>query len=424
MRPKPLSVGVLVEIDRTPEAGGHVKCWEHFAAAAAQIPEVDLTIYFLGDRERTIDLSANVRYVVLRPLLGTRQIPFLRQGAGDTDLAPHHPALARRLLRHDIMHATMFFSFGRTALRVGRATGKPVVFSLHTDIATFTRVYTGEVVRRCFGNGWISRLLLDGLAVDRRAAAGMDRGLIRNVTRCASVLVSKQEDFNRLNTLLPGHRLSFLRRGIDRHIFHPKRRDRDRLEATFGVPPERTVLLFVGRIDESKNVMTMAAAARLLAERGWDLHVLAIGAGSQREVVAELLGERGSLPGTMRQEDLPWIYASSDIFVFPSRSEVSPNVVLEARASGLPVVVADHNGGGRFVAKPGTCGVTVADNDPATWADAIERLLENAAGRRAMGHAAWCWVKAEEPTWEEVLVHDLLPVWRRTAADCGLRQAG
>ncbi len=94
------------------------------------------------------------------------------------------------------------------------------------------------------------------------------------------MLVSKQEDFDRLNALLPDGRLSFLRRGIDRQIFHPKRRD------------------------------------------------------------------RASLPGTMSQEDLPWIYASSDIFVFPSRSEVSPNVVLEARASGLPVVVADRNGGG------------------------------------------------------------------------------
>ncbi len=420
MGPVPLSVVVLVEIDRTLHAGGHVRCRERFAAvAAARSAELDLTVYFLGERERTIEVSDNVRYVILRPLLGTRRMPFIRQGAGDTDLAPYHPALARRLGRHDVVHATMFFSFGHTALRLGRTTGQPVVASLHTDLARFTLVYTEEIVRNCFGNGRTSRLLLDGLGAGRRAAAMMDRRLLRDLRRCDRVLVSKQEDLERLSGPIPDAKLSFLRRGIDRDIFHPDRHDRQRLLETFAIPPRRTVLLFVGRTDESKNVMTMARAARMLAERHRDLHVLAVGEGSERDAVGELLGARASLPGTLDQEDLPWIYASADIFVFPSRSEVSPNVVLEARACGLPVVVADRNGGGRFVARPGRCGVIVGDDEPATWADSIEPLLDDPRRRREMGRAARRWVEAEEPTWGEVLAEDLLPVWRRAAAEAG-----
>lgn len=50
----PLSVGVLVDLELTENAGGHVKCWQRIAEASLYLPDrVDLTVYFLGDREQT-----------------------------------------------------------------------------------------------------------------------------------------------------------------------------------------------------------------------------------------------------------------------------------------------------------------------------------------------------------------------------------
>jgi glycosyltransferase involved in cell wall biosynthesis len=148
--------------------------------------------------------------------------------------------------------------------------------------------------------------------------------------------------------------------------------------------------------------MVLAKAARRLLDQGQELHVLAIGDGEERAAMQALLGSHVTLPGNLDQSELGWIYASSDIFVFPSETEVSPNVVLEAKASGLPVVVAADHGGGQFIAESGRDGVIVAGQDPARWARAAE-------SRR--------WAETSWPSWLDVLREDLLPVWRAAAAE-------
>ena len=75
---------------------------------------------------------------------------------------------------------------------------------------------------------------------------------------------------------------------------------------------------------------------------------------------------------------------------------------------------AAAGGSGRFVVE-GETGLVVPDSEPASWARALHALLEDRATLRAMGHAARAWSLRHVPTWHEVLVDDLLPVWRQLA---------
>jgi glycosyltransferase involved in cell wall biosynthesis len=413
-RQRALNVAVLVTLERGPDAGGHVKCWERFGEAAAETPDtLNLTLHFLGPKERSEQPARNVRIVEHPARLGTRTFPFLNAGAGHTDLARYHPAVAPALAGADVVHATDFFSFGRTALKVAQQTGCGLVASIHTDVPLFTRIYAAEIFRNTLGP--LCRHLNDTWRLPDRIARRIERGIDRNLARCDRVLVSKQRDQVRLEALLPGGRVTFLRRGIDRARFSPTHRDRAWLQSAHGIPAERLVLMFAGRADASKNVMVAAEAAARLIREGRDLQLLVAGHGSALDGIRALLGARATLPGNVPQPLLARYLASADLFLFPSTTEVSPNVVLEAKASGLPVLVASAHGGGQFIAQNGVDGLILASADPGDWTEAARPLLLDADRRMAIGGAARRWAEQDWPSWRQVLEQDLLPAWRSTA---------
>src|SRR5262245_56977733 len=72
---RPLKVGALVDLVLSPEAGGHVKCWQRFAEAAVDFPDrLDLTVHFNGPEPRRIELSPSVRYQLLPPVFSTARL--------------------------------------------------------------------------------------------------------------------------------------------------------------------------------------------------------------------------------------------------------------------------------------------------------------------------------------------------------------
>jgi glycosyltransferase involved in cell wall biosynthesis len=410
-----LKVAVLVTLERGPDAGGHVKCWERFSEAAAEIPDaLDLALHFLGLEERSEQPARNVRIAEHPARLGTRKFRFLEAGAGHTDLARFHPVLARALAGADVVHATDFFSFGRTALTVARRSRCALTASIHTDVPLFTRIYAADIFRGMLGP--VGGHLNDTWHLPDRIARRIERGIDRNLMRCDRVLVSKQHDRARLAALLPEGRVSFLRRGIDRARFSPAHRDRAWLQAEHGIPPGRIVLMFAGRVDASKNVMVAAEAAARLIQEGHDLQLLVAGNGGSLDAIRTLLGGRATLPGNLPQPLLARYLASADLFLFPSTTEVSPNVVLEAKASGLPVLVASAHGGGQFIAQNGADGLVIESTKPEDWAEAARPLVLDAARRAAIGAAARLWAERDWPSWRQVLELDLLPIWESAAA--------
>jgi glycosyltransferase involved in cell wall biosynthesis len=411
---QPLRVAVLVTLERGPAAGGHVKSWERIAEVAAKRPDlIELDLHFLGPKHRIEATAPNVRFHAHRPTLGTRALMFLDQGAGHTDLAPIHPGIWAALKGSDVVHATDFFSFGKTAIAFAKRTGIGLAASVQTDVPRFTRIYAGGIIRRMFGPVIGSWLFVKLWRLPERIARSQQRSIDRRLAVCDRILLSKPEDRDRLANSAPNVRL--FRRGIDRSKFSPMHRDRSRLHQRFGIPADRTILVFAGRVDASKGAPLMAQATKRLIDQGLDVHALVVGNGHERGPIAALLGDRVTLPGNLPQVELAWIYASADVFVFPSTTEVSPNVVLEAKASGLPVVVAADHGGGQFVARSGEDGIVLSDMDAASWAKAIAPLVLDETHRAEIGRQARQWIEREWPDWGEVLERDLLAAWHEAA---------
>jgi putative membrane protein len=419
-----LRVGVLVDLHWTPNAGGHVKTWERLAAAAlASNDSLDLTVHFLGTRSATHVLGQHVRYRIHRPLFSTASLPFLSHIPDHTDLAPHNPMLTSRLLGYDVIHTTDgAFAAAQTAARVARWHGIPLTSSVHTTTPYYTRVFTAATIERLAGNGILRRLLLDRWGLAGGAEARMQRVVDQHHKSCAFVLASRADDHTRLAAMLGQERVGMLRRGIERALFHPARRDRLWLESAFGIARDRWVVISVGRLDRIKNVLVLAQAIRALVDGGAPVHLLCPGKGPDRAAVAALLGDRVTCPGVLPPDTLARAYASSDLCAQPAVIEELSNAVLEASSCGLPLLVGAQSGSARFVVD-GETGLVVRGAEPEHWARAIEALLVDPARRDAMGAAARAWSLAHVPSWEQVLAEDLLPIWRRAgvhaAADAG-----
>ncbi|HVV51673.1 MAG TPA: glycosyltransferase [Polyangia bacterium] len=412
--PSTLRVSVLVDLLHRPDAGGHVKAWEKLAAAAVGVAGLDLTVHFAGAVPALRRLGDNVRYRLHRPAFSTARLPFLSHVPDHTDLASHHAALARHLDDADLIHTTdAYFAYAQTAERIARRRGVALTNSVHTDTPRYTRLFAAQTIERLFGRARVARFVAEGLAVPGRLEARMRRRLLRHQRLCAAALVSRREELAPLAQALDPARVSLLRRGIDRDLFSPARRDRRWLEATFGVLPEHLVVLFVGRVDRGKNVQTLAEALDALLRAGRPFHLFCAGDGADRASIATRLGPSASCPGALPPAELARVYASADVVAHPSEIEESSNVVLEALASGRALVTSAAVARGAVT--DGETGL-VAGATPEAWAAALDRLERDPALRERLGAAGRRWAETAVPTWREVLEQDLLPVWRRARA--------
>jgi glycosyltransferase involved in cell wall biosynthesis len=173
------------------------------------------------------------------------------------------------------------------------------------------------------------------------------------------------------------------------------------------------VLLFVGRHDESKSPLHHARAARAAIERGAKIHAVFAGRGEQRGAVRAILGPHATCLGPVLQTELAWLYASADLFVFPSTTELYPNAVVEAKSSGLPAIVSAKGGAAQVVLP--SDGLVLDVEEPGAWTDAILELAGDRARRTNMGRAARAHIERAWPSWRDVLLEDLLPTWASSA---------
>jgi glycosyltransferase involved in cell wall biosynthesis len=279
-------------------------------------------------------------------------------------------------------------------------------------------VFTAQTIERLFGKGLLTRVLLERLRVAHRVEAQMLRRLLEHQANCAFALVSRPDQLEATRARLAG-RAALLRRGIDRQLFNPEKRDRRWLAAAYGIPTERLVVMCASRLNRGKNVLFLAEAMAALVARGVDAHLLCAGDGEDRRAILDRLGPRATCPGSIEPPDLARLYASADLFAFPSRIEESANVVLEALASGLPVLLTRDGGMGRVIAD-GETGMVLSGGDPGPWVEAMMLLAGNPERLRRMGAAARRHAERVVPSWTEVLAEDLLPRWEAAA---GIRRA-
>jgi glycosyltransferase involved in cell wall biosynthesis len=170
--------------------------------------------------------------------------------------------------------------------------------------------------------------------------------------------------------------------GVDADLFRPGRQSADmRARLTQG-HPESPLLLFVGRLSPEKDIESLKPILHAIPHARLAL----VGDGPHHKALARhFAGLPVSMPGFLHGQELAAAYASSDIFVMPSRTETLGLVILEAMSSGLPVVAA-RAGGIPELIEDGVSGFLYDDASQALAA--IQELLRLPANRTAIGKAA------------------------------------
>ena len=411
--PRRLSVAVLIDLHLSAAAGGHIRVWQRLAEVAADDPcGIDLTVYCLGDVERTSDLSPSVRVTSLPPQRGFRADRLIGNRSADTDLSRHHRRLADCLPNHDVYHATDAFAFARTALRLARRLGRPLVYSVHTDLPAFTRLYARRILSRYLGT-WI----VDRFGLAELAALRMRRHVDRIWRHASRVLAYDDRTVAEVGRVVPAVRIGTLRRGVDKERFRPRPPDRQALRDRYGVPTQGLLFLFVGRVDETKRAMTAVDCTRILRRQGHDVHLMIAGDGADRAAACEILGDAVTAPGMVDAGAMPDLYAGADLLLFPSVTDVAANATIEALACGLPIVVAAGGGAAANLARAGGGGIAVAGGEAADWAGAVAPLLQQTDRRNALAAAARSGIERHWPSWHQVYREDLVTTWRAVAAE-------
>src|SRR6266513_3014087 len=180
-------------------------------------------------------------------------------------------------------------------------------------------------------------------------------------------------------------KLKILPRGLDTELFTPARREPAFFEK-FGACNGEVRLLYVGRVSREKDLDLLAAAYRLLRDEGLPVQLFVVGHGPYSDAFAKSLPE-AFFTGYLRGNELATAYASADVFVFPSTTDTFGNVILEAQACGVPVVVSDSGGPKELVQDKGN-GLITKSHDVEDFARAIRALVTNPALRERMGKSA------------------------------------
>lgn len=196
--------------------------------------------------------------------------------------------------------------------------------------------------------------------------------------------------------------------GVDTEVFRPG--PADGVRAELGLGPETFAVGVVGRLDPIKDHPTLFRAFTELRNTAPEARLLVVGDGPERARLESLAGEGVLFLGD--RADVPEILRALDLFVLPSRNEGISNTILEAMATGLPVL-ATAVGGNPELVESGVTGTLVPPGDPAALARALEAYAAAPERRAAEGAAAR--TRALERFSIPAMVEGYEAVWRRVA---------
>eukprot|EP00879_Flechtneria_rotunda_P023746 GHRR01025139.1.p1 GENE.GHRR01025139.1~~GHRR01025139.1.p1 ORF type:complete len:359 (+),score=96.89 GHRR01025139.1:158-1234(+) len=173
-------------------------------------------------------------------------------------------------------------------------------------------------------------------------------------------------------------------RGVDTDMFNPRHNNAAmRVRMTDG-HPEDPLLVYVGRLGAEKNT----EALKDILQQVPGARLALVGDGPQRQELEQVLaGMPVKFMGMMKGEELSQAYASADVFVMPSETETLGFVVLEAMASGVPVVAVAAGGLTDIITESGKSGLLYSPGDYAQAAQHVRNLLADPVFRAQLGAA-------------------------------------
>jgi glycosyltransferase involved in cell wall biosynthesis/predicted metal-dependent phosphoesterase TrpH len=309
---------------------------------------------------------------------------------------PSLPAIVETLAegRYDLVHLCSPGPAGIAACLLARVMDVPVLGSYHTELAAYAGLRSGSTQ-------------LESMTGAALAAF---------YGSCRVVLSPSPASDERLIELgIAPEQIGRWDRGVDISRFDPAKR-------VAGLFPGELNVLYAGRLTREKGAEVLAESFLLARERDPRLHLVLAGGGPEQDRLREQLGEHATFLGWLEGEELARAYASADIFLFASRTDTFGQVLLEAQASGLPVV-AVAEGGPLTIIRDGQTGL-LCPPDADLLADAVVELAGAPALRVRLSHAALAAVR--ERTWERALGRLAEGYWRAiegAAADRARRAA-
>ncbi|HST55749.1 MAG TPA: glycosyltransferase [Solirubrobacteraceae bacterium] len=271
----------------------------------------------------------------------------------------------------DAIHVCSPGPVGIAGALVSRGMQLPLVGSYHTELTAYAALRSGN----------------PGLA----QAMGVAVQTFYNA--CDLVLSPSPASDAALGRIgLPAAKVARWDRGVDTGRFHPSLRDEQLL-------PDAINVLYAGRITREKGVELLIDTFLRAREREPRLQLVLAGGGPEQERVRELLGASATFLGWLDGLELARAYASADIFLFPSRTDTFGQVILEAQASGLPIV-AVAEGGPLTLIEDRATGL-LRTPDPDALAAAVLELAGSPLLRERLARAALNAVR--ERTWERAL---------------------
>jgi glycosyltransferase involved in cell wall biosynthesis len=304
------------------------------------------------------------------PSAAELEIPFY---SGMSLGVPSLPDLVETLSegRYDAIHVTAPGPAGVAATLLSRIAGTPLVASYHTELAVYAGLRTGD--------GAIESIAQTALGAFYGAPS-----LVLSPSPAA--------DRSLLALGVAPSRLGRWERGVDTSRFGPGKAARDAY-------PGEIKVLYAGRLTREKGVDLLAES--FLRARAADprLHLLLAGAGPEEDELRVRLGESATFLGWLEGEALARAYASADIFLFCSATDTYGQVVLEAGASGVPVVAVAEGGPASLVENRHT-GM-LCQPDPDHIAGTVLQLAASPLLCRHLGSSAIRAVR--ERSWERAM---------------------
>ncbi len=293
------------------------------------------------------------------------RVPSGRVPHDPEDRRMHWGALRQRLQElqsqhFDLVHVHTPFLAHYAGVRFARQAGIPVVETYHTFFEEYLHHYVPLLPRM------------------------LGRQLARGVTRsqCAAVnaLIAPSQPMRAMLTDY-GVRtpIAAIPTGLPASSFKPG--DGARFRTQQQLPPERPLLLYVGRVAHEKNIDFLLTSFVEVQRARPDALLVIAGEGPARKHLGEQvqrlgLGRDVAFVGYLnRDQALADCYAAASVFVFASRTETQGLVLLEALAQGCPVVATSHLGTASIL-QP-NCGARVAPEDPAAFAAAATGILDD-----------------------------------------------
>jgi glycosyltransferase involved in cell wall biosynthesis len=271
-----------------------------------------------------------------------------------------------RWFKPDVLHFTGPSDIGQIGAWLGCRQRIPMVGSWHTNVHEYASRRLQPYLGPCPERVWSP------------LAATLERQVLAATLlfyTLPRVLLAPNAEWRRAIETRTRKPVLIMTRGVDTMEFTPSRRSRQDAALNIG---------YVGRLSTEKNVRTLVAAQDALRAAGiLNARFTIVGDGAERGWLEERL-QPAEFTGVLRGRRLAEAYANLDLFVFPSETETVGNVVLEALASGVPVI-AMARGGTKFIAGD-TAGALLANDQ-----DELVRLTVELArdrGRRVRMAAA------------------------------------